>query len=645
MNRIRFKDRFRYHFDNLMARGTITMIAGLLLLSALLILSVSLLAHLSGIVPDQPGGQRPGLIAIVWMSLMRSLDAGTMGNDQGNWPFLLCMLFVTSAGIFVISALTGLMTNGIQIRLERLRKGRSFVVERNHVVILGWSDQIFTVIAELAFANRYRRRFRIVVLAERDKAWMDDEIAHRLRHQLPRAHRLRVICRRGDPLDLSSLEIVNPHAARAIIVLSQDDAPDPDSDVIKTLLAIVNHPSRRSTPYHIVAALNQADNLVTARMAAGDEAELIHSQSMISRLAVQTIRQAGLSFVYHELLDFKGEDIYFRIEPSLAGKPFREAVFAYANTTLIGLRRADGQMLLNPPVETLIYSGDHLIVLSQAPETIRLARRDGQIDHQALIPLAPRCPRPERILVLGWNQRTLSIIRELDNYVAPGSHLHLIADVARAGEEVSGPCAGLRHLACSFTLADTGSRAVLEQVEPGHYDYIMTMAYADTMSLQQADSRSLLTLLHLRDIARGLGRGFSIVSELLDPRNRELARITHVNDFIASHDFISLMLAQLSQNRELHAIFDELLSPEGSEIYLRPAGDYVKLNQPVNFYTVLEAALQRRELALGYLRGHSIPDPMPPHAAAHISGVVLNPDKRQLVSFTPADRIIVLAES
>ena len=36
---------------------------------------------------------------------MRTLDSGTMGGDEGSWPFLLAMLAVTLAGIFVLSTL------------------------------------------------------------------------------------------------------------------------------------------------------------------------------------------------------------------------------------------------------------------------------------------------------------------------------------------------------------------------------------------------------------------------------------------------------------------------------------------------------------------------------------------------------------
>ena len=67
----------------------------------------------------------------------------------------------------------------------------------------------------------------------------------------------RVICRRGSPLDLDDLELVNPHEAKSIIILSPN-VNDPDTYVIKSILALTNNPNRGKEPFHIVAELLDA---------------------------------------------------------------------------------------------------------------------------------------------------------------------------------------------------------------------------------------------------------------------------------------------------------------------------------------------------------------------------------------------------
>ena len=90
--------------------------------------------------------------------------------------------------------------------------------------------------------------------------------------------------------------------------------------------------------------------------------------------------------------------------------------------------------------------------------------------------------------------------------------------------------------------------------------------------------------------SEGSNRPFSIVSEMLDPRNRVLAEVARADDFIVGNRLVALLLAQVSENKELNAVFQDLFDPEGSEIYLKLASNYVTIGKPVNFYTVVEAA-------------------------------------------------------
>ncbi len=97
------------------------------------------------------------------------MDAGTVAGDAGSPWYLWSMMGVTLGGIFIVSMFIGILSNGLQERVEDLRKGRSFVVEHNHTVILGWSSQIFSIISELVIANANQSRSCIVILADQDK--------------------------------------------------------------------------------------------------------------------------------------------------------------------------------------------------------------------------------------------------------------------------------------------------------------------------------------------------------------------------------------------------------------------------------------------------------------------------------------------
>jgi len=639
MRQIRFGDRLRYAFDNSMSRGAIALIGYLGLASVGLILLATFAVVALHIHPEGSGSL--GFLEAAWMSMMRTLDPGTMGGDTG-WGFRLAMFFVTLSGIFIVSALIGIINNGIEAKIEDLRKGRSFVVENDHTLILGWSPKVFTIVSELVLANENRSRPRIVILAPMDKVEMEDEI----RDKIPDTRNTKVICRRGDPLDLNDLEIVNPHAARSIIILAPE-SQDPDSEVIKSILAITNNANRRPEPYHIVAELAEMRNLEVARMVGRDEAQLVVASDLISRVIVQTSRQSGLSVVYTELLDFGGDEIYFTAEPGLTGRTFGEALFAYEDSCLMGLRLQDGRLVINPPMDTRIEPGDKVIAISEDDDTVKLSGRVGDwndlerrlaIDPAAIQGAQPAAKRPERTLLLGWNERGATIINELDRYVAHGSELLLVADTRKLPETIARDCGGLCAQKLTCLEADTTDRRVLDGLSVHTFDQIILLCYSDDLGLQEADARTLITLLHLRDMEQKGGHDYRIVTEMLDERNRELAEVTQADDFIVSNKLVSLMLSQVSENRELNALFADLFQPEGSEIYLKPAEDYVELGRPVNFYTVTEAARRRGEIAIGYKQEAFR------NEAAKAHGVVVNPDKSGSVAYAAADHIIVLAK-
>ena len=72
-----------------------------------------------------------------------------------------------------------------------------------------------------------------------------------------------------------------------------------------------------------MAELHDPRNLEVAKLVGKDEVEFVLVGDLVARIIAQTCRQSGLSMVYTELLDFGGDEIYFKEEPALAGKRFR----------------------------------------------------------------------------------------------------------------------------------------------------------------------------------------------------------------------------------------------------------------------------------------------------------------------------------
>ncbi|MGW1508485.1 CASTOR/POLLUX-related putative ion channel [Streptomyces sp. NPDC002394] len=623
MWRDRLRARFRYWFDGTMDRGTPALISWLALASLLLIVAASTLVVL---FTDTDAEDNGGWFGVAWMSLLRTLDPGTMGGDTGGPVFLGLMLMVTIGGIFIVSALIGVLTTGLNQKIQEMRKGRSQLMERGHTIVLGWSDQVFTVIAELVEANQSERRSCVVVLADRDKVAMEDAI----RTRIPDTGSTRVICRSGNPLIRADLELVSPDTAKSIMVLPPV-GDDRDVDVIKVLLLLHSRTWRGRRP-HVVAAVHDSDNLAAARLAAGEGALVIDAEDIAVRLMAQAHRQTGLSGVFDELLSFVGNEFYLREEPALTGTTYGAALHAFETGTPAGLRRSDGRVLVNPAMDTVVEPGDQLLVLAEDDLLIRTARTPSPIIESAITSAPDERPRIDRTLLIGENSRTTKLVTLLDSFVQPGSTLDIAAPRrpdAALNQTVTNLRVGFKH--CEPT-----RRSSLESLDLGGYQHIVVLS-DDTIAPGPADDRTLVTLLHLRDIEERLGDPYSIVTEMNDDANREVAQVTKADDFIVSTKVISLLLTQLTENRDLYEVFTDLFDPEGSEIYLKPASHYLVPGAGANFATVVEAARRRGETAIGYrLARHGEEAPG--------YGIFLNPPRSVPLVLGPEDAVVVLAE-
>lgn len=625
-------DRIRYNLDAIYSRGTLAAVITLGLLSLFLAVICTVILIVAGLAP---GGEEPYPVQeALWVGMLSIIGDISIGGRESPWAYRILMLGMTFGSIFISSFFISALTNGMVGRVSELKRGRSTIVEKNHAVILGWSEQVFPIISELMFANANQPYFCIAILGPLAKEDMEDQI----NQKITKTGKTKIVCRTGDPMEMADLKIVSLNTARTVIVL-QPESKYPDADVIKIVLAILNHPGRRKAPYHIVASLQNPRNQKIARVAGKDEVQWVVTSEVVSRVIAQTSLQPGLSFIYDDLFDFEDNDIYLKEEPQLVGKTFLEAQFSSENNTVIGICQASKQIQLNPPPAYLIQQGDRLIVIAMDDGEIHFQSGHEAFVDERLIKNGQRNPKSSRnILLLGWNWRGSKVIEELNHYAPPGSKLTVLVDHEKVEQSLNPGNMALENLRVHYSIADTDDRQVLEDVLKTPFDHIIILGYSDKLATQRADAKTLVTLLHLRDIKNTKKLPYSIVTEMMDSRNYYLAKVASADDYIVSDRLISLLMAQMAESQEHFRIFEEFLNAESSEIYLKPASDYIDVGEPTNFYTVVEAASRGSEVAMGYRIVDRIGD------SSRKVGIFINPLKSELITFAPGDQIIVLAE-
>jgi hypothetical protein len=305
----------------------------------------------------------------------------------------------------------------------------------------------------------------------------------------------------------------------------------------------------------------------------------------------------------------------------------------------MGLQFADKSVAINPPMDTVFGEGDCVIGITEDDDTLVPNSPVDLAIHEANIVYTEKeIPHSEQILIVGWNNRAQYVIKELDYYVSPGSTVKVVSKFEDASKTVKNMQKKVKNIDLTFEVRDTTDKETLEEMHLENYDYIILLCYQNYFPLQEADAQTLITLLHLRNFTETTGAKYKIVSEMLDMRNRQLADITSADDFIVSDKLVSLLMSQVSENKFLMRVFEDLFDADGSEIYIKPATEYVKIGVSMNFYTVLESAVRKNEVAIGYRQIKDAKD------AEKGYGVIVNPKKTDTFILEEGDKIIVLSD-
>ncbi len=573
--------RLRYRFDNSLAHGPMALIGWL----GLIVLAIVLVAALVGHYLLGEAGEL-GFLEDFWQSVIRVLDSSAFETETA-WPSRLAALTVTLMGVFLGGSLIGLIATALDQRVGDLSKGRSAVLESGHTLILGWSARLPVIVQELVVANENVTRPAVVILAPRPVTDMEAELQDRVGD----TGRTRVVCRSGDPSKPADLNLANIAAARSVIVLAGEEG---DAAVVKAILAVkILDPDFSRT--NVVAEFASPEHAETIRSLTDGAVCTVNSDEVIAQVTAQACHQSGLAAVFRELLDFQGDECYFVEVPELAGHTYREALLAFATSSIIGCFTADGLVELNPPPETVIGPGDQVIALSKDDDTVIFGGLQEIPVLEAADPNAGG-ESPIRVLIVGWSTFGPKVAQELREFLSPGSRIEVCVDAALVtAEEIRQAGADLE-----VSFVSGGPEQLLVLADGPHFDQIVVLGYRVGMSIAEADARTLLTLLTLRKIwPADAVPAVRLIAQLLDQSHVELAAITGVDDFIVSDALASYMLAQLSERAELQAVFDDLFDPSGAVVELRPAHRFVP-DAPVSYGHIVAAGAARGVSVIGW---------------------------------------------
>ncbi len=642
------RERWRYRADEFMARGGKSIFILLVVIFLFALLVIAALRGVTAITLSdgqvERGDGLPKQVYITWLELT---DPGSMTQDVESSGWIKMFAILSGLiGIVLLSSLIAFITTALDRRLSELKKGHSRVVATGHTLILGWNERVVDIIRELVIANESEDQASVVILADHDKEAMDDHLAL----HIPDTRTTDIVTRSGTESSLVDLGVVSVESCKSVLVLArcnmgagEAEVETSDIAVLKTILGLVAaRPDQQRLS--IVAEIFTEENREIATDISPGEVTTVDAHEILAKMLVQTSRSVGLATVYSTMLSFDGPELYLFSGPWTASS-FGGMALCFADGVPLGIRQSNGEMLLNPPATAVVEAGDELVVLAEDDSTIAYSDEPVAEPTAHVLPSERIERRVEKELLIGWTAEAETVLREYDDYVLPGSHVDIMVHSMDGGADdaVAQLNDELDSLQVELIEADPRTMSGLRLVEPASYDNIIILSQvAENASEERTDSETIIILLVLRKLLRENGASHGrpkLITEILDSENQPLVTEAGVYDFIISNQFISMLLAQLSEDRRISEVYDDLFQEDGSEIYLKPAEHYLSdLPADVTFTDLIGLAQQRSEVALGVKLADG------EHDATRNFGVELVPPKDRPLRLTSGDTVVVLAE-
>merc|ERR1719409_1824127 len=93
-----------------------------------------------------------------------------------------------------------------------------------------------------------------------------------------------------------------------------------------------------------------------------------------------------------------------------------------------------------------------------------------------------------------------------------------------------------------------------------------------------------------------------LVAEILDPRTQELMSLTKCSDSVVGNELVAMILAQISEDRDIGYVMEDLFSEEGMEMHIKDIRLFVAPNEHLCWWDLVSRCRQRNMLPIGWMR-------------------------------------------
>jgi len=611
----------------------------------------------------------------MWSSLWSSFvwlvapDAGAM---EPTYTGSFIGAIMSLCGLVLFALLLTLMQDSFASYLEDLKNGRSVVMESEHIVLIGMTDSTMPVIQELCKAYEVEGGAVIVILSHiLTKGDMEDKIKDAEIDMCGS----KVVVRAGLPHVHADLKMVSCETARSIVVMADLEQPKEmrDAFVLRCLIGLRG----KGWPGNgeIVAVCSLLRNRPLLEQTGGSKTEILMPEIFVGNLMVQCSKHQGLGAIVKTTFGFDGSEFYItKVPERLVGKSVEEAALHYPLATLCGTipprdgtRSGRGNLapgndyVLKADEELVLLAADSACIMAKdvpcpVPDLTLFARPDPQGTSRADVGRSP-----ERILIMGWNDKAGNILLELDSIVPPNTEVVIVSpkNEEERDEAIKQDLVQMRdsrqlaNIKTSQVSGVLGSRFMLEELPDNivsEASRIFILADDSNSTAADMDSCTITVLMQIRDVlvgscekaAPGKPR-VAIVPEIMDTEAEMHCQMVRASDFIDTSGLPSKVLAMIAYNPRIADVLDEILREGGVSFAIRRLQDYIQPGteppSSVSFYQVQILAGHVGDVVVGWTLPHGDEEPSASddfvgemHRQASCSGRLgqweINPDEK-----------------
>lgn len=500
---------------------------------------------------------------ITWM-----IEPGFYDPDALLSIRIIGILTVIIAMVSFSGGIIAYVADGLSSFIEKAETGKGKLVVFDHLLILNWNVKVLELIADHAMDDHEQT---IVVVVKENREQIKAAIDSKL-YEIPKKEKLQnnpIVVFEGNIFSKQMLDQVCMQEAKTIVIFADENQSESQADyveditVIKTLMLLNNLTTNPKQAIIVEVKQRETKKLIEDTF---QESKLdgfprvipLMSDELMGKLIAQTLFYPSLHHVYNELMSSKGVEFY-----SIP----KQDTLAYLESH-------------NHAIPIVTTQNRTFVVCEHQDDAAK--KRLHPRTSPATFQIKKVCNQSQQtIVIVGRNKKLDYILESIQAFEFDGdTKSHVVLMDFKSIQTMKDQLSELSHIDTILLLSDETSAS-------------------DTL-----DTDVLIALLFLQEISKK--HQAKIILELLDPRHYDIAMSYQVDHTIISNRYVSHMISQISKNRELARLYDELLRYDGQdstsqtkEVYVYPAKNILDALFPLAFPAISDFVYQLSFLTSG----------------------------------------------